>query len=219
MRSGMLPVVLPRDQVLELLDDAEQRLELEIDLAAQQVIRHDGSSFSFEVDAFRKHCLLNGFDDIGLTMEKMDAIRGFEASAQPTSLNVLLLLTVRFVCPSRRCALSTSRGWTARRRVCRSSSRCRRPTCPRTRRATTSRRRRRSSGAPRSSPDISSGSSRRSTREHAAVEWKGVCASLLHSPTPLLSGLRLLCAFTCAARLREPLSANGLKSDDSTDYM
>ena len=88
----MLPVVLPRDQVLELLDDAEQRLELEIDLAAQQVIRHDGSSFSFEVDAFRKHCLLNGFDDIGLTMEKMDAIRGFEASAQPACTYVSLCL-------------------------------------------------------------------------------------------------------------------------------
>ena len=90
----MLPVVLPRDQVLELLDDAEQRLELEIDLAAQQVIRHDGSSFSFEVDAFRKHCLLNGFDDIGLTMEKMDAIRGFEASTRPPC--ALMLHAVSF---------------------------------------------------------------------------------------------------------------------------
>ena len=74
----MLPVVLPRDQVLELLDDAEQRLELEIDLAAQQVIRHDGSSFSFEVDAFRKHCLLNGLDEIGLTLNEAEAIRAYE---------------------------------------------------------------------------------------------------------------------------------------------
>ena len=96
----MLPVVLPRDQVLELLDDAEQRLELEIDLAAQQVIRHDGSSFSFEVDEFRKHCLLNGFDDIGLTMEKMDQIRGFEASTQPACTPwPVLLLTVRCCLP------------------------------------------------------------------------------------------------------------------------
>ena len=42
-------------------------------------MRHDGSAFSFEVDPFRKHCLLNGLDDIGLTMEKMEAIRAFEA--------------------------------------------------------------------------------------------------------------------------------------------
>ena len=79
-KNGMLPIPLPREQVLELLDDAEQLKELEIDLASQKIIREDGSTFDFEVDAFRKHCLLNGLDDIGLTMQKMETIREFEAA-------------------------------------------------------------------------------------------------------------------------------------------
>jgi 3-isopropylmalate dehydratase len=78
-KNGMLPVVLPREEVVELLADAEAGLPIEVDLPSQRVVRQDGSSFSFEVDPFRKHCLLNGFDDIGLTLEKMDAIRAFEA--------------------------------------------------------------------------------------------------------------------------------------------
>ena len=78
-KNGMLPVVLPRDEVLVLLDDAAAGHQVEVDLPSQRVVRHDGSAFSFEVDPFRKHCLLNGLDDIGLTMEKMEAIRAFEA--------------------------------------------------------------------------------------------------------------------------------------------
>ena len=78
-KNGMLPVVLPREQVLELLADAKAGKDLEIDLPSQTVIRADGSSFGFEVDPFRKHCLLEGLDDIGLTMAKMDKIRAFEA--------------------------------------------------------------------------------------------------------------------------------------------
>ena len=53
-KNGMLPIPLPREQVLELLDDAEQLKELEIDLEQQKIIREDGSTFDFEVDAFRK---------------------------------------------------------------------------------------------------------------------------------------------------------------------
>ena len=75
----MLPVVLERSQVLELLKDAEAGREVEVDLPSQKVVRHDGTAYDFEVDAFRKHCLLNGLDDIGLTMEKMSTIRAFEA--------------------------------------------------------------------------------------------------------------------------------------------
>jgi len=78
-KNGMLPVVLPRDQVLQLLDDAVAGRDVEVDLLSQKVLRHDGTGFSFDVDPFRKHCLLNGLDDIGLTMQKMDAIRTFEA--------------------------------------------------------------------------------------------------------------------------------------------
>ena len=59
--------------------DAEAGKELEVNLETQQVVREDGSSIPFEVDSFRRHCLLNGLDDIGLTMQKMDAIRAFEA--------------------------------------------------------------------------------------------------------------------------------------------
>ena len=79
-KNGMLPVVLEREQVLALLDDAAAGKPLEVDLPSQKVIRHDGSAFAFEVDPFRKHCLLNGLDDIGLTMEKMDQIRSFETA-------------------------------------------------------------------------------------------------------------------------------------------
>lgn len=79
MKNGMLPVTLPREQVLELLADAEAMKEIEVDLPSQQVIREDGTRYSFDVDPFRKNNLLNGFDDIGLTMQKMDAIRTFEA--------------------------------------------------------------------------------------------------------------------------------------------
>ena len=73
-------MTLPRAQVLELLKDAEEMKEVEIDLAAQQVIREDGTTYPFEIDPFRKNCLLNGFDDIGLTMQKMDSIRAFESA-------------------------------------------------------------------------------------------------------------------------------------------
>ena len=78
-KNGMLPVVLPRDQVLALLDDAAAGKPLEVDLPSQTVVRPDGTKFPFEVDPFRKHCLLNGLDDIGLTLLKTDAIADFEA--------------------------------------------------------------------------------------------------------------------------------------------
>ena len=64
--------------VLELLQDAEQMKDLEVDLESQTVIRPCGQTYSFDIDPFRKNCLLNGFDDIGLTMQKMEAIRSFE---------------------------------------------------------------------------------------------------------------------------------------------
>jgi len=77
-KNGMLPVVLSREQVLACLEDANAGRPLEVDLPSQKVIRHDGTAFSFEVDPFRKDCLINGLDDIGLTMAKMDLIRAFE---------------------------------------------------------------------------------------------------------------------------------------------
>jgi len=80
MKNGMVPVSLPREQVVELLSDAEALKEIEIDLESQQVIRECGTTYAFDIDPFRKNNLLNGLDDIGLTMAKLDQIREFEAS-------------------------------------------------------------------------------------------------------------------------------------------
>lgn len=83
-KNGMLPVILTAEQVEVLFQEqaATPNYQLTIDLAAQQVIRPNGDVFSFSVDAFRKHCLLNGLDDIGLTLQDQDAIVAFEAQAK-----------------------------------------------------------------------------------------------------------------------------------------
>ncbi len=82
-KNGILPIVLPQDQVAILMEDAQRGANARqtVDLAAQTITTSDGKSFRFEVDAFRKHCLLNGLDDIGLTMEKSAAIVSFESRA------------------------------------------------------------------------------------------------------------------------------------------
>jgi 3-isopropylmalate/(R)-2-methylmalate dehydratase small subunit len=82
-KNGILPIVLPPEQVQVLMKDAEKgaNARMEIDLEAQTVTSSDGEVFTFEVDAFKKHCLMNGLDDIGLTMEKVAAIDSFEARA------------------------------------------------------------------------------------------------------------------------------------------
>ena len=67
-----------RGQVRELMADAVAQKEIEIDLPNQVVIRESGEKYPFEVDPFKKHCLINGLDDIGLTMQKLDEIRAFE---------------------------------------------------------------------------------------------------------------------------------------------
>ena len=80
-KNGILPIVLPQDQVDVLMADAKKgaNARMTVDLEAQTVTTSDGQSFRFEVDAFRKHCLLNGLDDIGLTLEKAASIDAFEA--------------------------------------------------------------------------------------------------------------------------------------------
>jgi len=82
-KNGMLPIVLPQEAVDVLMKDAEKgsNARIEVDLKTQTVTSSDGQSFKFEVDAFKKHCLLNGLDDIGLTMEKAKSIDSFEAKA------------------------------------------------------------------------------------------------------------------------------------------
>uniref|UniRef100_A0A7S2MJJ5 3-isopropylmalate dehydratase n=1 Tax=Helicotheca tamesis TaxID=374047 RepID=A0A7S2MJJ5_9STRA len=77
--NGMLPITLPRDQVEALLADAaEPGTEITVDLVNQKVIRPNGDEFPFEIDAFKKNCLVNGLDKIGLTLEKGDKISNFE---------------------------------------------------------------------------------------------------------------------------------------------
>jgi 3-isopropylmalate/(R)-2-methylmalate dehydratase small subunit len=80
-KNGLLPIVLEEDIVEDLFAevDAEEGYELIVDLAEQVLITPSGQRIGFEVDPFRKNCLLNGLDDIGLTLENADAIRDYEA--------------------------------------------------------------------------------------------------------------------------------------------
>ena len=82
-KNGILPVVLPQDQVKVLMSDAEKGANsiIEVDLEKQTIASSDGAVFTFDVDPFKKHCLLNGLDDIGLTMEKESDITAYEAKA------------------------------------------------------------------------------------------------------------------------------------------
>ena len=82
-KNGILPIVMPQDVVDVLMKDAEKgsNARIEVDLENQIVTTSDGETFSFEVDEFKKHCLLNGLDDIGLTMGKAESIDNFEAKA------------------------------------------------------------------------------------------------------------------------------------------
>jgi 3-isopropylmalate/(R)-2-methylmalate dehydratase small subunit len=80
-KNGILPIVLPQEQVDILMKDAEKgaNARIEIDLEAQTITSSDGEVFTFTVDAFKKHCLLNGLDDIGLTLEKAASIQSYES--------------------------------------------------------------------------------------------------------------------------------------------
>ncbi len=82
-KNGILPIKLPQEQVDKLLDDASRgaNATVTIDLERQEIRGPDGGMIPFELDAFRKHCLLNGLDDIGLTMQKEVAISAYEKTA------------------------------------------------------------------------------------------------------------------------------------------
>jgi 3-isopropylmalate/(R)-2-methylmalate dehydratase small subunit len=83
-QNGILPIKLPKEAVDVLMEDARKgaNARMTVDLESQTVTTSDGQSFAFDVDAFRKHCLLNGLDDIGLSLEKAPAINAFEAKSQ-----------------------------------------------------------------------------------------------------------------------------------------
>ena len=82
-KNGILPIALPQDKVDAIMVDAErgENARVTVDLEAQEVRLTDGTAIAFEVDAFKKHCLLEGLDDIGLTEQKVASIDAFESQA------------------------------------------------------------------------------------------------------------------------------------------
>ena len=83
-KNGILPIPLPQEEVDKLLDDAERgaNATVTVDLEAQEIRGPDGGVIRFEIDPFLKQCLLEGLDDIGLTLQKADAIASYEEQAQ-----------------------------------------------------------------------------------------------------------------------------------------
>ncbi len=81
-KNGILPIALPQEQVDLLMDDASRGANaiITVDLEKQEITGPDGGTIKFDIDPFRKYCLLNGLDDIGLTLEKADKIAAFEES-------------------------------------------------------------------------------------------------------------------------------------------
>jgi 3-isopropylmalate/(R)-2-methylmalate dehydratase small subunit len=86
-KNGILPITLPQSDVDKLMDDAERgaNARISIDLEAQEIRGPDGGMIKFEIDPFRKKCLLNGWDDIGLTLRNENKISDFEATRKTQS--------------------------------------------------------------------------------------------------------------------------------------
>ena len=80
-KNGVLPIVVSQDDLDKLMDDANRgaNATMSIDLEAQEISGPDGGTITFDIDPFRKHCMMNGLDDIGLTMEKAANIDSYEA--------------------------------------------------------------------------------------------------------------------------------------------
>lgn len=85
-KNGILPIVVSPEDLEKLMDDAQRgsNAVLTVDLETQEITGPDGGTISFELDAFRRHCMLNGLDDIGLTLEKANSIASFETSNAQT---------------------------------------------------------------------------------------------------------------------------------------
>jgi 3-isopropylmalate/(R)-2-methylmalate dehydratase small subunit len=83
-KNGILPITLPQEEIDKLIDDAARgaNATISIDLANQEIRGPDGGVIKFDIDPFRKRCLMEGLDDIGLTLEKGDAIEAFEGKAR-----------------------------------------------------------------------------------------------------------------------------------------
>ena len=83
-KNGILPIKLPQEDVDKLMEDAARgaNATVTVDLEKQEITGPDGGTIKFDVDAFRRHCLINGLDDIGLTLEKSDKIDSFETKSK-----------------------------------------------------------------------------------------------------------------------------------------
>ena len=104
-KNGILPIVMPPEVVEVLMEDARKgaNARMTVDLDSQTVTTSDGESFRFEVDPFKKRCLMEGLDDIGLTMEKAAAIDTFEAAAaqaRPSAIAHTMRLCPRPMSPA-----------------------------------------------------------------------------------------------------------------------
>jgi 3-isopropylmalate dehydratase small subunit len=90
VQIGLVPVVLPQAEVKQLMESAGSGVDLTVDLESQTVSDSSGHSFAFEVDPFVRHCLLNGLDSIGLTLQHETDIDAFEArTTQPVATTAL----------------------------------------------------------------------------------------------------------------------------------
>ncbi|VAV86466.1 3-isopropylmalate dehydratase small subunit [hydrothermal vent metagenome] len=83
-KNGLLPIILPQETIDLLMDDAGRGANaiITVDLEKQEISGPDGGTVSFEIDPYRRHCLLNGLDDIGLTLQKKDVIKDYEAKTR-----------------------------------------------------------------------------------------------------------------------------------------
>jgi len=86
-KNGILPITLPKEQVDKLMEktDRGQNAQFSIDLENQKIVDPDGEEYTFDIDPFRKQCLMNGLDDIGLTLQKSDKIADFESDYTGTT--------------------------------------------------------------------------------------------------------------------------------------
>jgi 3-isopropylmalate/(R)-2-methylmalate dehydratase small subunit len=86
-KNGILPIVMPQEDVDKLMDDANRGANaiVTVNLETQEITGPDGGTIRFEIDPFKKHCLLNGLDEVGLTMEKAAKIDAFEAKRRATT--------------------------------------------------------------------------------------------------------------------------------------
>lgn len=81
-KNGILPLILPQSETDKLMSDAQDGLNITINLEKQIVVRDNGEEISFEIDPFRRQCLLEGLDDIGLTLQHIDKIKAYEKNQE-----------------------------------------------------------------------------------------------------------------------------------------